>query len=88
VRPEWDNWWDKIYYFKTWVFIQRLILVLVDNLLPNYLPDDIFLLEKRCEDNFVGALCSVKFLENNGVKITAKVGESEVVLDKPKGKKK
>ena len=54
-----------------------------------YMPDDIFLIEKRGEDQFVGCLCSVKFLEDHGVKITAKVGESEEVTeDKPKAKKK
>jgi hypothetical protein len=55
-----------------------------------YMPDDIFLIEKRGEDNFVGALCSVKFLEDHGLKISAKVGDSEVVETetKPKAKKK
>jgi len=55
-----------------------------------YLSDEIFLIEKRGEDQFVGCLCSVKFLEDHGVKIEAKVGESEVVEteEKPEPKKK
>ena len=55
-----------------------------------YMSDDIFLIEKKGEDNFVGCLCSVKFLKDLGVKIEAKVGDSEVVEteEKPKSKKK
>jgi hypothetical protein len=62
-----------------------------------YMQDDIFLIEKKGSDRFVGALCSVKFLEDHGVKIDAQVGESEVVetekveteeTTKPKLKKK
>jgi hypothetical protein len=53
-----------------------------------YMPDDIFLIEKKGEDNFVGALCSVKFLKDLGVKITAKVGEVVVTDVKSKSKKK
>jgi hypothetical protein len=47
-------------------------------------------IEKRGEDNFVGALCSVKFFEDHGVKIEAKVGVTEFVEteEKPKAKKK
>lgn len=33
------------------------------------MPEDIFLIEKKAEDNFVGALCSVKFLEEYEVKV-------------------
>ena len=40
------------------------------------MPDDIFLIEKKSEDYFVGCLCSVKFLEDHEVKITARLGES------------
>jgi len=55
-----------------------------------YMPDDIFLIEKKGSDQFVGCLCSVKFLEDHGVKIEAKVGDSEVVEteEKPEPKKK
>jgi hypothetical protein len=55
-----------------------------------YMPDDIFLIEKKGEDDFVGCLCSVKFLEDHGVTIDAQVGDSEVVEteSKPKSKKK
>jgi len=53
-----------------------------------YMPDEIFLIEKRGEDQFVGCLCSVKFLENHGVKIAAKVGDSEVVETEEKSKPK
>ncbi len=37
-----------------------------------YKPDDIILIEKVGSDGFVGVLCSVQFLEDNGVKIPAK----------------
>ena len=56
------------------------------------MPDDIFLIEKKGEEQFVGALCSIKFLEDHGVKITAKVGEGvepdKKESTKPKLKKK
>ena len=42
-----------------------------------YMPDDIFLIEKKGEDNLVGCLCSVKFMEDQGVKNTAKVCDRE-----------
>jgi len=53
-----------------------------------YMPDDIFLIGKKGEDNIVGALCSVKFLEDHGVKIIAKVDEVVETGVKPKTKKK
>ena len=54
------------------------------------MPDDIFLIEKKSEDYFVGCLCSVKFLEDHGVKNAAKVGEVVIAEteEKPKSKKK
>ena len=30
-----------------------------------YVPNDIFLIEKRSDDSFVGALCCIKFLEDH-----------------------
>jgi hypothetical protein len=48
-----------------------------------YMRDDIFLISKKGEDNFVGCLCSIKFLKDSGVKITAKVRETQTVETEP-----
>ena len=47
-----------------------------------YKPDDIILIEKVGSDGYVGVLCSVKFLEDNGVTIPAK--GKEVKAEKKK----
>jgi len=48
-----------------------------------YKPDDIILIEKVGSDQYVGVLCSVQFLEDNGIKIPAK-GKAEVKAAKKK----
>jgi hypothetical protein len=52
-----------------------------------YKPDDIILIEKVGSDQYVGVLCSVKFLEDNGVTIPAK-GKVKSDDEKPDTKKK
>ncbi len=52
------------------------------------MPDDIFLISKKGSNQFVDCLCSIKFLEDHGVKITAKVGDLEVVETEEKLKVK
>ncbi len=57
------------------------------------MPYDVFLIEKKGEDQFAGSLCSITFLEDHRVKIIAKVAEgedSEVKAEdsKPEEKKK
>jgi hypothetical protein len=72
---------------------QKLGGLLVD---LKYLPDDIILIEKKGEENFVGCLCSIKFLEELGYSVKSVLGSSEVVeteevveeTTKPKSKKK
>jgi len=67
---------------------QKLGGLLVD---LKYLPEDIILIEKKGEENFVGCLCSIKFLEELGYSVKSKLGEvvsTEKTEDKPKSKKK
>ena len=45
-----------------------------------YKPDDIILIEKVGSDQYVGVLCSVKFLEDNGIEIPAR-GKTDVKSD-------
>jgi hypothetical protein len=55
-----------------------------------YKPDDIILIEKVGSDQYVGVLCSVKFLEDNGIEIPAKskAKSEDKVEEKPDKKKK
>jgi hypothetical protein len=63
---------------------QRLGTLLLD---LKYKPEDIILVEKVGSDQYVAVLCSVSFLESNGIEIPAKTATAKSE-EKPESKKK